>query len=246
MCIRDRSTGVMLALHSGWLAAQCARDEIRGARTSTQACEHYLAKHREMFDDLLRMVRFYYRQNAFRDDYFWESKRILDAQGERLQPQKAFILLTSGLVSNLALDARVESRNTKTHGSTLSAAPRALDFIGVHLRVHDRDVAEASTEGGVPVRGSSLFLLIEPIDPSAPTLIQTVSTHVNAVAPRHGNDPICVPLLAPVIRSFEALVRQHDHAPPDLAGLWQVLREPLQVWASELPEAFDLVRVFGE
>jgi flavin-dependent dehydrogenase len=240
------STGVMLALHSGWLAAQCAHAEITGSKSPDDATAHYLDKHREMFDDLLRMVRFYYRQNAFREDYFWESKRILDHEGQRLQPQKAFILLTSGLVSNLALDARTEARHAKTEGSTLDAAPEALDFIGVHLRIHDRPEAQASTEGGAPVRGSSLFLLIEPIDPSAPTLFTTASTHVNAIAPRHGNDPISVPLLAPVIRSFRDLVRTHDAAHQPLAKLWASLRAPLSEWAASLPGEFSFVRAFGD
>ena len=240
------STGVMLALHSGWLAAQCAHDTLTGARSPAEASTRYLAKHREMFDDLLRMVRFYYRQNAHQDDYFWESKRILDRDGERLQPQKAFILLTSGLVSNLALDARVQARTQRTEGATLEHTPEHLDFIGVHLRVHDRDAAQASTEGDAPIPGSSLFLLIEPPDPSAPTLFKTVSTHVNAVAPRHGNDPISVPLLAPVIRSFGDLVRRHDQDTQDLARLWAALREPLQTWCEQLPAGFSFVRAFGD
>jgi len=239
------STGVMLALHSGWLAAQCAHDELRGARTAPQACEHYLAKHGEMFDDLLRMVRFYYRQNAYRDDYFWESKRILDSGGERLQPQKAFILLTSGLVSNLALDARVDARLGKTEGTTLEGAPEALDFIGVHLRVHDREIAEASTEGGAPIPGSSMFLLVEPTEPSAPTLYATASAHINAVAPRHGNDPISVPILAPTIRSFAELVRKHDPG-HDLPSLWRALRAPLLTWTRTLPDTIEFVRAFGD
>jgi hypothetical protein len=100
------------------------------------------------------------------------------------------------------------------------------------------------TCGRVP--GSSLFLLIEPIDPGAPTLFCTRSTHVNAVAPRHGNDPISVPLLAPVIRSFAELVRQHDEGPPNLAALWSVLREPLRSWAQTLPAGFEWVRAFGD
>ena len=240
------STGVMLALHSGWLAAQCIEETLAGRRRDADARAHYLAKHGEMFDDLLRMVRFYYRQNAFRDDYFWESKRILDASGERLQPQKAFILLTSGLVSNLALDAKVRARAQRVDGVNLSEAPEKLDFIGVHLRVEDREAQEASTEGGVPVRGSSLFLLIEPVDPSAPTLFATRTTHVNAIAPRHGNDPISVPLLEGVIRSFGELVREVDEGSRDLAGLWGVLREPLGAWCDRLPEGFAFVRAFGE
>lgn len=240
------STGVMLALHSGWLAAQCVHAEITGAKSAEDAAAHYLAKHGEMFDDLLRMVRFYYRQNAFREDYFWESKRILEGEGQRLQPQKAFILLTSGLVSNLALDARHQSRRSKTAGSTLQDLPAALDFIGVHLRVDDRDESEATTEGDVPTRGSSLFLLVEPIDPSAPTLFSTRSTHVNAVAPRHGNDPVSVPLLEPVIRSFGELVRKHDDTDRTLAELWAALREPLRAWSASLPTGFSFVRAFGD
>ena len=240
------STGVMLALHSGWLAAKCTRDEIRGSLASEDARDRYLAKHGEMFDDLLRMVRFYYRQNAAREDYFWESKRILDAGGERLQPQKAFILLTSGLVSNLALDARVRARQDRTRGATLQDTPARLDFIGVHLRVRDRDAAQASSEGGAPIPGSSLFLLVEPLDASAPTLFSTATTHVNAIAPRHGNDPISVPLLAPVIRSFADVVRRHDEGSHDLATLWLALRVPLRDWRETLPETFEFVRAFGD
>lgn len=245
------STGVMLALHSGWLAAQCVEETLAARRSDDEARAQYLSKHREMFDDLLRMVRFYYRQNAFRDDYFWESKRILDAGGERLQPQKAFILLTSGLVSNLALDAKLHARQQRVDGVILQGAPlletlRRLDFIGVHLRVEDREAAQASTEGDVPVRGSSLFLLVEPADPSAPTLFATKTTHVNAIAPRHGNDPISVPLLEGVIRSFGELVRGVDDGSRDLAGLWGVLRKPLRAWCERLPEGFVFVRAFGE
>ncbi|MEM6295581.1 MAG: FAD-dependent oxidoreductase [Myxococcota bacterium] len=240
------STGVMLALHSGWLAATCAHATVRGELGDEAARERYLHKHAEMFDDLLRMVRFYYRQNAFRDDYFWESKRILDRDAQRLQPQKAFILLTSGLVANLPLQQRIDARADKTDAPTLSDAPAQLDFIGVHLRVHDRDAAQASTEGDVPVRGSSLFLLVEPADDSAPTLFRTATTHVNAVAPRHGNDPISVPLLAPVIRSFHRLVDEADTDAPDLATLWSTLRPAVQSWADALDPRFSFVRAFGD
>ena len=138
------------------------------------------------------------------------------------------------------------SRHAKTDGATLEDAPSALDFIGVHLRVDDRDEAQASTEGGAPTRGSSLFLLVEPIDPSAPTLFATPSTHVNAVAPRHGNDPISVPLLEPVIRSFGDLVRKHDAPDRPLAELWTSLRDPLRRWSESLPPGFSFVRAFGD
>ena len=95
-------------------------------------------------------------------------------------------------------------------------------------------------------RAAVLFLLIEPVDPSAPTLFATRTTHVNAIAPRHGNDPISVPLLEGVIRSFGELVRGVDDGTRDLAGLWGVLREPMGAWCDGLPEGFVFVRAFGE
>ena len=91
----------MLALHTGWHAA-------RSAATGDVAA--YETRQREMFDDLLRIVRFYYRQNLHREDYFWESKRILLDDHERLAPQKAFVLLTSGLIGNLALEEKAAQK----------------------------------------------------------------------------------------------------------------------------------------
>lgn len=239
------STGVMLAMHSGWLASKCAAQELRGELDAASARARYLDKHREMFDDLLQMVRFYYRQNAFRDDYFWESKRILHDAGQRLRPQKAFILLTSGLVSNLALDAHHDARAAKLGSATLLEESDALDFIGLHLRVHDRDEAHASGEGGPPKTGSSLFLLVEPIDPAAPTLFSTANAHVNAIAPRHGNDPISVPALAPTIHAFHNLVAHHDEPELPLGQLWERLRPQLHAWIDGLPDAVEFVRAFG-
>ena len=241
------STGVMLALHTGWHAARCAREIVAGTRPEAEVLADYAARHREMFDDLLRMVRYYYRQNLHREDYFWESKRILVEHGRPLAPQKAFMLLTSGLVGNLALEDREADRRARTHAPELPESPTQLTFVGVHLRVHDREAEHASTQGGPPVRGSSLFLLVEPIDPGAPTLASTTSWHVNAIAPRHGNDPISVPLLAPVIRSFIDLVRSLDDTPAEpLAAFWPRLRAALPDFVARLPEPFELVRAFGE
>lgn len=239
------STGVMLAMHSGWLAARCIAQEVRGELTAHQASTRYSEKHREMFDDLLRMVRFYYRQNAFRDDYFWESKRILSETGERLRPQKAFILLTSGLIANLCVDARSKARNAKLEGTTLEGNVQPREFIGVHLRIHDRSQAHASSEGGAPRIGSSLFLLVEPIDPAAPTLFCTATTHVNAIAPRHGNDPISVPQLAPTIHAFHELVARHDESASSLPQLWERLGPALEQWTKALAPTFEFVRAFG-
>ncbi len=241
------STGVMLALHTGWHAARCATEIVGGTRPEAEVLADYAARHRELFEDLLRMVRFYYRQNLHRDDYFWESKRILVEHGRPLAPQKAFILLTSGLVGNLALEEREADRRARTEAADVPDAPSELAFVGLHLRAHDREAEHASTQGGPPVRGSSLFLLVEPIDPAAPTLAATPSWHVNAIAPRHGNDPISVPLLAPVIRAFVDLVRALDTTPAEpLARFWPRLRAALPDFVAALPPGFELVRAFGE
>jgi halogenation protein CepH len=241
------STGVMLALHTGWHAARCAVEIVGATRPEADVIADYGTRHRDLFEDLLRMVRFYYRQNLHREDYFWESKRILLEHDRPLAPQKAFILLTSGLIGNLALDDREAARRSRTDAPAIADAPQHLDFVGVHLRVHDRDASHASTQGGPPVRGSSLFLLLEPIDPGAPALATTANWHVNAIAPRHGNDPISVPLLAPVIRSFIDVVRTLDTTPgTSLASFWLPLRDALPAFIAQLPVQFELVRAFGE
>jgi len=98
------STGVFLAMNAGYLAAKAIRGVLREGLGEAQALATYAGAHREFFDDLLRMVRFYYQQTLSLDDYFWESKRIMMTDATQLRPQKAFMILTSGLIQNLALD----------------------------------------------------------------------------------------------------------------------------------------------
>ncbi|HET6584808.1 MAG TPA: tryptophan 7-halogenase, partial [Nannocystaceae bacterium] len=63
------STGVMLALHSGWHAGKSAVAIVRDGADEPATLDRYRTHHRGAFDDLLRMVRFYYQQNLHRDDY---------------------------------------------------------------------------------------------------------------------------------------------------------------------------------
>lgn len=243
------STGVMLAMHSGWHAARTAARIVRGG-DEDEASGEYRTHHRGMFDDLLRMVRFYYQQNLDRDDYFWESKRILVDEANALRPQKAFVILTSGLVQNLALDdrrdadrhrqvARVSARAPDLDG----ADPDALGFVCLHLRRPPADGDD--TEG--PDRGTSMFVLIEPADPAAPTLLRTRNFHVNAIAPRHGNDPISVPALAGPLRSVLSWIEALDREAGDtLAGFWRRTRGELSARLQRGVDGFVLVRAFGE
>ncbi|WAS97495.1 NAD(P)/FAD-dependent oxidoreductase [Nannocystis punicea] len=238
------STGVLLALHSAWHAGRTAIAVLKGGADEASARAKYQAHHREMFGDLLRMVRFYYQQNLYRDDYFWESKRILLTRDTELKPQKAFVVLTSGLVQNLALDevrdeatARQTAR-TEGQGRELGeAGADRLGFVCVHLR----ERAAAPGQG-------DLYLLIEPRDPVAPALARTRNFDIGAIAPRHGSDPLRVPALAPAIRGFVALVQGLDAtAGATLAEFWRAARGRFGTWLKEhVPENMALVRVFGE
>lgn len=242
------STGVMLAMHSGWHAARTAA-AIVGGTDDAVANAQYRVHHRGMFDDLLRMVRFYYQQNLDRDDYFWESKRILMDESNALRPQKAFVVLTSGLVQNLALEDRREANDARrrAHVSAVAgdldgADPDHLGFVCLHLR---RGLPRIAEDG--PDAGTSIFLLIEPADPAAPTLFRTRSFHINAIAPRHGNDPISVPELAGPLRRVAGWIDALDTTPRDtLASFWRRARTALAERLQGGIDGFTLVRAFGE
>jgi hypothetical protein len=238
---------VMLALHSAWHAATTVIDMRSGADEVT-ALARYREHHATMFGDLLRMVRFYYQQNLHREDYFWESKRILLQEHTELRPQKAFVVLTSGLVQNLALDdaqAKTLARREQLTGEGAPAIdgadPDRLGFVCLHLR------SGAPLEDG-PDRGTSLFVVIEPADPALPTLFRTRNFHVNAIAPRHGNDPIAVPLFATPLRRVAAWIDALDREADDtLAAFWRRARAALAARFADDPlDGFALVRAFGE
>lgn len=247
------SSGVMLAMHSAWHAAT-AIGSILDGRPEHEALAAYQAGYREMFDDLLRMVRFYYQQNLHRDEYFWESKRILAEQGDTIpKPQKAFVLLTSGLVGNLPLQATHEEQSRRHAELVATASTEAIteptQFICIHLR-HDAPPARSPTlPQEVHVEGSALFILIEPAaaNPGAPALFRTTTLHINAITPRHTNDPITDPTFAPAITYLrEPVVTADDPPSPSLAAYWQRLQPTLEKALANLPDGFTKVRIFGQ
>lgn len=233
------STGVFLAMHAGFHAAQLLLAEARGERDGDAVIDRYQRHHVELFGDLLRMVRFYYQQNLTRDDYFWESKRILLREDTELRPQKAFLILTSGLVRNLAYEqvaAEAQVRQVAaTQQQTALHDPDRLGFVCFH-------VEHAAADGADP-----LYLLLEPRRVAEPTLFRTRNLHINCLAPRHANDPIRAPALAGPLRALAGRVQALDDVEGEaLAVFWRRRRAALVAAVTELGPDFTLVRVFGE
>jgi hypothetical protein len=238
---------VLLAMHSGFLVARGVAQVARGAKDEATARAEYEAAHRGLFEDLLRIVRFFYQQQLHREDYFWESKRMLVEQAPDIKPQKAFVVLTSGLVRNLAYDETHGAAATRRRGITGTAGdgangieahdPDRLGFVCAHLR-------HAAPGDAAP---ASLYVLVEPVDRVAPALFRTLNWDVNCLAPRYANDPIGVPALAPHLRAFADRIGALDHVPGEaLAAFWRRCRGEIVAHLRALPPAFELVRVFGE
>lgn len=230
------STGVHLAMHSGWHAAKIAIDVVQGGRDETEATASYAAHHRGIFEDLLSLVRYYYDLGRTADDYFWESKRLLERHAKPLGPRKAFIMLTSGLVGNLALDELVAQGDARRRAELEGRAPESLAFFAIHLRL----------EIGEP-RAADLFIVAEPRDPSQPALFRTRGLDVNAITPRHGDDPISDPRFTPILRRLGARLSELDvldDAP--LRERFEAMRGALARELPELSPACRVVRVFGE
>jgi hypothetical protein len=187
-------------------------------------------------------VRFYYQQNLHKEDYFWESKRILSRPETELKPQKAFLILTSGLVQNLAFEEKRTEVDARRERAALSGGPEVsaetpgnLGFICFHLRYR--------YEGGT----AELYFLIEPSDPAAPTLFRTQNWDLNCIAPRFGNDPISYPPLAPHLRALEHTVRALDTVSGErLRDFWLRHRAAFSKLPESLPKELEVVRVFGE
>jgi flavin-dependent dehydrogenase len=223
------STGVFLAMHAGFHAAELLLGGV-------EVAERYQRHHSELFEDLLRMVRFYYQQTLSREDYFWESKRILLREDTELRPQKAFLILTSGLVRNLAFEAVNKEAEERRAAAVVSGGGEreSLGFVCFHLTF--------ATEAGP----AALYLLIEPRRAAEPTLFRTPRWHINCIAPRFDNDPLRVPALAGPLRGLAARVLALDTVDEPLADFWRRTRGALSEAVQGLGPGFNLVRVFGE
>lgn len=235
------STGVFLAMHAGFHAAELLIQEKLGRHDAGAVVERYQRHHAELFGDLLRMVRFYYQQTLTRDDYFWESKRILLREDTELRPQKAFMILTSGLVRNLAY-AQVAGVAQERQQAAIGQSelplhdPEVLGFLCFHIEF-------VGAEG----EPDPLYLLIEPRRVAEPTLFRTRNWHINCLAPRHDNDPIRVPALAGPLRALAGRLSALDDVEGEsLAVFWRRQRAALIAAVTELGPGFTQRRVFGE
>ena len=233
------STGVFLAMHAGFHAAELLLARHRGELDEATLTGRYQQHHAELFGDLLRMVRFYYQQTLTRDDYFWESKRILLREDTELRPQKAFLILTSGLVRNLAYeavsDAAQARRAARLDGAEIGEHdPAQLGFVCFHVTFTGR---------GEP---AALYLLIEPKRVAEPTLFRTRNWHINCLAPHFQNDPIREPALAGPLRAVADTLRGLDDRDEALAMFWRRNRTMLITALNAMGPAFTLERVFGE
>jgi flavin-dependent dehydrogenase len=233
------STGVHLAMHSGWHAAKTAIEVVQGGRVEAEAIAAYARHHRGIFEDLLSLVRYYYDLGRTADDYFWESKRLLERHTRPLGPRKAFIMLTSGLVGNLALDELAAEGDARRRAEIEGHAPGqgdALAFFAIHLRV----------EIGEP-RPADVFIVAEPTDRSEPALFRTRGLDVNAITPRHGSDPISDLRFAPILREIGALFTRLDTLDEaTLRERFDAMRPQLAQALPQLDRAAEIVRVFGE
>jgi hypothetical protein len=236
------STGVFLAMHAGYHAAELLLRARRGELAAPALVDAYQRHHAELFGDLLRMVRFYYQQTLTREDYFWESKRILLREDTELRPQKAFLILTSGLVRNLAFAATADDAGARRAAAAArddapDAAthdPDTLGFVCFHLELTTVDPPAA------------VYLLLEPRRPAEPTLYRTPRLHLNCIATRFGNDPSREPALAAPLRRFAARLAALDVVDEPLAAFWRRTRDELVRELRSLAPALALVRVFGE
>jgi flavin-dependent dehydrogenase len=235
------SSGVMLAMHASFHAAKLVAQVTRGELAEHALHRTYDTQHRRLFADMLRMVKFFYQQNLGRDDYFWESKRILLDTLPEVRPSKSFAVLTSGLVRNLAFDSAslaalerreaLEGRGRDVDGSD----PDSIEFVCVHLRY---------TASPPP---AALYFLVEPRDPREPALFRTPNWHLTCLAPRFQNDPIRVPELAPHLRELERVLREADTRPGEsLASFWRRARGAVAAAVGRFPKELELVRVYGE
>lgn len=236
------STGVQLAMNAGYAAAGVARALIDGA-PEADLQRDYQTRYDALFDDLLRIVRFFYQQNLHRDEYFWESKRILMSEKTALRPQKAFMVLTSGLIRNLPFQHKREATLARREGFAATDQAQELDkelpdqlgFVCLQMRYR------GAGENAV------LYFLIEPIDPAAPTLFTTRNWHVNCLAPRYNNDPVSEPAIGPHLRDLGAKIKASDTVPNDtLRNFWGRHGGALVETIHNLPGEFQLERVFGE
>ncbi len=119
------STGVHLAMTSGYWAAACVHSALAEPRHEPFLRRFYDETYGATYRELLAQVKAFYRAEGRRDSVYWTSKRILRAGSVRAD--LAFLFITAGLLRNAAMDAphdaAAEIRASLGARSGLSDAP---------------------------------------------------------------------------------------------------------------------------
>lgn len=236
--------GVLLAMNSAYLCARKICSVLGGTQSEDSARSDYQREYQKTFDDLLSVLRFFYRWNLSSDDYFWASKRVLLEEGARLEPKKSFAILTSGLIRNLALSDRQARKWRRAEGRATAPLLEArdedevsvdsLDFVCLHFRC---DVEENK---------GSVYFLIEPRNATEAAMMRTKNWNVSSMS-REFRDPSSVPLLKRTLFALATQIRQWDvHEGESLATFWGRTRPSFARLFQKTPAGITLVRVFGE
>ncbi|MDI1443875.1 NAD(P)/FAD-dependent oxidoreductase [Polyangium sp. 6x1] len=98
------STGVHLAMTSGFWAAACVHSALDEPRHELFLRRFYEETYGATYRELLTQVKAFYKAAGRRDSIFWTSKQILRV-GEAVAPELAFLFITAGLLRNAAVEA---------------------------------------------------------------------------------------------------------------------------------------------
>ena len=89
------SSGVHLALMSGVLAAAYVTTALKDPLMAEAAGQVYWDTYYQEYNHFRELARLFYSSNRTVDSYFWEARRILDADGS-VSPRNAFIQAVAG------------------------------------------------------------------------------------------------------------------------------------------------------
>jgi FAD-dependent halogenase len=90
------STGVMLAMKGGSLAAHAADKILADPGSEAQIRQTYEKEYHAVLDVVISFVRFFYDQNKSVDEYFEKARDLIDPDEQR-KAREDFIVLVSGL-----------------------------------------------------------------------------------------------------------------------------------------------------
>ena len=89
------SSGVHLAMMSGVLAAAYVTTALKNPEMREAAARVYQELYRNEYDHFRELARLFYTSNRTEESYFWQARRLLDAN-DALAPRQAFVRALAG------------------------------------------------------------------------------------------------------------------------------------------------------